>query len=173
MSSSTSDIAAMDTKTIAITRTFNAPVETVWRAFSEPEHLMQWWGPKIYTAPSAEIDFRVGGKFIFCMRGPDGKDLYSTGIYREIVPMEKIVSTDSFSDAEGNVVPASEYGMEGFPDVLLVTFTFEDVDGKTRMTLRHEGIPAGEMYDMCMVGWNESFDKLETAVENESNQGAL
>ncbi len=156
---------ATDSKPIVIKRTFNAPVETVWRSFSEPDHVKNWWGPKGYTTPSAEIDFREGGKYIFCMRGPDGKDIYSTGVYREIVPMEKIVCTDSFSDSEGNVVPASVYGMADYPDMLLVTFTFEEADDKTNFTLRHEGIPSGEMHDMCTVGWNQLFDKLTMAVE--------
>jgi uncharacterized protein YndB with AHSA1/START domain len=95
------------------------------------------------------------------MRSPDGQDFYSTGTYREIVLFEKIVCTDSFADAQGNVVPATHYGMsEDFPLEMLLTVTFEDYQGKTKMTLRHSGLPVGEMKEMTYAGWNESLDKL-------------
>lgn len=93
------------------------------------------------------------------MRSPEGKDYWSTGVYREIVKQEKIVCTDSFADEKGNVVPATHYGMTDFPLELQVTVTFEKHDGRTKMTLRHVGIPAG-MREMCEQGWNQSFDKL-------------
>ncbi len=122
---------------------------------------MQWWGPKDFTAPVIKMDFRVGGKYLWCMRSPEGEDYWSTGVYREIVEQEKLVTTDSFSDAQGNVVPASHYGMSGdWPLELLVTVIFEENDGKTKITLRHEGIPAGENRDLAKAGWNESLDKL-------------
>jgi uncharacterized protein YndB with AHSA1/START domain len=71
------------------------------------------------------------------------------------------VVTDSFADEKGNVVPASEYGMPGdFPEEMLITVEFTEVDGKTKMTLRHEGLPAGEIQDGANQGWNESFDKM-------------
>jgi len=147
--------------TLTITRIFDAPVDLVWRSWTEPEHLMKWWGPKNFTSPACKIDFRVGGKYHFCMRTPEGQDLWSTGTYREIVPMKKIVCTDSFADADGNVVPATHYGMgEDFPLEMEVNITFEEWDGKTKMTLRHIGLPAGEMENLTSAGWNESFDKL-------------
>ncbi|WP_048138514.1 SRPBCC family protein [Methanosarcina horonobensis] len=146
---------------LVITRFFDAPRELVWKAWTKPEHLMQWWGPKDFTAPVIKMDFRVGGKYLWCMRSPEGEDYWSTGVYREIVEQEKLVTTDSFSDAQGNVVPASHYGMSGdWPLELLVTVIFEENDGKTKITLRHEGIPAGENRDLAKAGWNESLDKL-------------
>lgn len=147
---------------VVITRVFDAPREMVWKAWTEPKRVMKWWGPKNYASPACKIDLRVGGKIHFCMRGPDGKDLWSTGTYKEIVPMEKIVCTDSFADEKGNVVSAAHYGMPAdFPLELEVVITFEDAEGgKTKMTLRHIGMPAGEMNDMTKAGWNESFDKL-------------
>jgi uncharacterized protein YndB with AHSA1/START domain len=151
---------------LVITREFDAPREKVWQAWTDPEHIKRWWGPKGFTAPTAKVDLRVGGKNLFCMRSPEGKDYWSTGVYREIVPNERIVVTDSFADANGNVVPASEYGMQGdWPDELLVTITLEEIDGKTKMTLRHEGIPGGEMKEMTNSGWNESFDKLAESLK--------
>jgi uncharacterized protein YndB with AHSA1/START domain len=146
---------------LVITRVFDAPRELVWKAWTEPEHMMRWSGPKGFTTPVCKIDFRVGGVFLNCMRSPEGQDYWSTGVYREIVPLERIVCTDSFADEKGNVVPATHYGMtDDVPLEMLVTVTFEDMDGKTRMTLRHEGLPAGEMSDGAGTGWNESFDKL-------------
>jgi uncharacterized protein YndB with AHSA1/START domain len=95
------------------------------------------------------------------MRSPDGQDYWSTGVFREIVPPERLVFTDSFADAEGNVVPGPYYGMgDEWPLEMLVTVTFEELDGKTRLTLRHAGLPAGEPGDMAEAGWKESFDKL-------------
>ena len=150
---------------LVITRVFDAPRELVWRAWTEPDLCMRWWGPKSFTTPHCEIDLRVGGKYLNCMRGPAGtdfdKDFWSTGVYREIVPLERIVCTDSFADEKGDVVPATHYGMGAdVPLEMLVTVTFEDLGGKTRMTLRHAGLPPGEMSDGAQQGWSESFDKL-------------
>jgi|GEM_PF-611778 len=146
---------------ILITRLLDAPREFVWRAWTEPELVRMWWGPKNYTCPSCTIDLRVGGKYLFCMRSPEGKDYWSTGVYREIASPEKIVCTDNFADEKGNIVPASYYGMNpGFTGELIVTVTFGEQAGRTMLTLRHAGIPAGEMNDMTRAGWNESLDKL-------------
>jgi uncharacterized protein YndB with AHSA1/START domain len=146
---------------LIITRIFDAPRELVWKAWTEPGHLMRWWGPKGYTSPVCEIDLKVGGKYLYCMRSPEGKEFWSTGVYQEIVPPERLVMTDSFADKDGNVVPASHYGMgDDFPLELQITLTFEEQDGKTKMTLRHVGFPAGQMKEMAGAGWNESFDKL-------------
>src|SRR5207249_10001297 len=68
----------------------------------DPERAKRWWGPEGFTAPFIKIDLRVGGKYLFCMRSPDGKDYWSTGVYREIVPLQRIVSTDSFADEKGD-----------------------------------------------------------------------
>ncbi len=120
---------------LVITRIFDAPRELVWKAWTDPERVKRWWGPKGFTTPVSEIDFRVGGAYLYCMRSPEGQDYWSTGVYREIVEPEQIVYTDSFSDAEGNLVPASYYGMSGdWPLELLVTVTFEEHEGKTKLT---------------------------------------
>ena len=145
---------------LVINRIFDAPVNLVWKAWTNPEHMMRWWGPKAYTSPACKMDFRVGGKYHYCMRSLAGQDFWNTGVYKEIIPLKKIVWTDSFADEKGNKVPASHYGMDDFPGELIVTLLFEEQDGKTKMTLRHQGIPAGEMHDMTNAGWNESFDKL-------------
>jgi uncharacterized protein YndB with AHSA1/START domain len=112
------------------------------------------------------VDLRVGGKYLFCMRSPEGQDYWSTGVYREIVPPERLVFTDSFADPDGNVVPATYYGMgDDLPLEMLVTLTFEDHKGGTGLTLKHEGFPVSEHREMAGMGWNQSFDKLTAALK--------
>src|SRR5512139_1991411 len=94
------------TTELVIERIFNAPRELVWKAWTDPEMLVRWWGPKNFTAPACLLDFRVGGKYLYCMRSPEGKDYWSTGTFTEIIPFEKIVQTDSFADEHGSVVSA-------------------------------------------------------------------
>ena len=144
-----------------IERIFDAPRELIWKAWTDPERVMRWWGPKGFTSPACQVDLRVGGTYLWCMRSPEGQDLWSTGVYREIVPFERIVCTNSFADENGNVVPAAHYGITAdHPLEMVTTVTFEDIGGKTRLTLRQEGMLAGEMSEMATAGWNESFDKL-------------
>lgn len=152
---------------LVITRVFDAPVQLVWRAWTDPEHLMKWWGPKEFTSPVCRIDLRVGGKYLFCMKQKsDGKEYWTTGVFKEIIPHKKLVYTDSFSDENGNVVPGSYYGMgEDFPAEMDVVITLEELDGKTRMTLRHIGMPGGDMDKMAGAGWNQSFDKLADSLK--------
>jgi uncharacterized protein YndB with AHSA1/START domain len=151
----------MKDQELVIVRIFDVPRELVWQAWTDPEHLMRWWGPKGFTSPACKIDLRMGGTYLNCMRSPEGQEFWSTGVYREIVEPSLLVCTDSFADEKGTVVPATHYGMSpDFPLELQITVTLEEDDGKTRMTLRHVGIPSGEMSEMCEAGWNESFDKL-------------
>ncbi len=150
---------------LVITRVFDAPRELVWKAWTEPERFKLWWGPEGFTCPSCRIDLRAGGKYLACMRSPEGQEFWSTGVFREIVPEGKIVYTDSFSDAEGNPVPASYYGMQGdWPPEMVVTVTFEAAGGMTTMTLRHDGLPSDMLSD-CEIGWSGSFDKLAGILE--------
>lgn len=152
-----------ETREMVIHRVFQAPVELVWKAFSNPEHLKRWWGPKGFTSPACTIDFRVGGKYHFCMRSPEGQDIWTTGIYKEIVPNKKMVWTDCFADENGNVVSGDRYGMTGLPEEFEVTLLFEEAGGKTKFTLIHKGFPADDMIEMVeltQAGWNETLDKL-------------
>ncbi len=146
---------------LVINRTFDAPRDLVWKVWTQPEHITHWWGPGNFTAPVCNVDFRVGGRYLYCMRSPEGQDFWSTGEYKEIAEPERIVCTDAFADEQGNQVPASHYGMPGeWPEEMLLTITFEEREGKTHLTLRHEGTPAGEMSEMTEAGWGESLDKM-------------
>jgi uncharacterized protein YndB with AHSA1/START domain len=147
---------------LIITRIFDAQPEIVWKYFSDPVYFKRWWGPKGFTCPVAKIDFRVGGKYLSAMRSPDGQEYWSTGTYKEIIPGEKLVATDSFADQDGNVVSSAHYGMEGFPMELTVNFTFKDLGGRTEMTLSQTGIQNidDKTREEMKQGWNESFDKI-------------
>jgi len=143
---------------IAVSRSFPAPLALLWKAWTEPAHFMKWCGPKDFTTPSCELDLKVGGRHLWSMKSPGGMLMYFTGTYKEIVPMERIVYTDSLSDAEGNLLSPSAMGMpEGSPVSMDVTVTFAHEDGKTTVTVSHVG------KDHARVGWEQAFEKL-TAV---------
>ena len=146
---------------LAVTRVFAAPRELVFRAWTEPERLKRWWGPKGYTLPYCEIDLREGGVFLYCMRSPEGRDFWGRGVFREIVAPERIVFAMSFADVEGNAVPATHYGMSPkWPLETLLTVAFEEEAGKTRVSLRYEGVPPGADRDGTRQGWSEMLDRL-------------
>ena len=150
---------------ILINRVFDLPISKVWRAWTEAEEFKKWWGPKDFTCPSSKMEAKVGGKYLNCMRGPDGKEYWSTGIVKELIPERKLVVTDNFSDEKGNIKPASDYGVPGnWPKELLITVYLEEADGATKLKLRHQGIP-DEAREDCIKGWNESLDKLEKNIK--------
>jgi uncharacterized protein YndB with AHSA1/START domain len=162
------DTRRQKTKTqneLVIYRVFDIPINKVWEALTEPEEFKKWWGPKGFTCPSSKMEARVGTKYLNCMKGPDGKEYWSTGTVKELIPGKKLVVTDSFSDSQGNIKTAAEHGLKGdWPKELLITFELEEADGATKLRLQHEGVP-DEMHDECKQGWNESFDKLEENIK--------
>jgi uncharacterized protein YndB with AHSA1/START domain len=158
----TSAATSVVEKDLVITRVFDAPRDLVFKAWTEPERVMRWWGPNGFTTPVCKIDLRPGGVFHHCMRSSEGRDFWSKGVYREIVEPERIVCTDFFSDAAGNLVPPTHYGMSpDWPQEALVTVTFAEHEGKTKFTLHHAvgSAPASER-DQCRAGWTESLDRL-------------
>lgn len=155
-------LAIIEITMMYTTRIIDAPLEKVWKAWTDPEIFKQWIGPKDFTTPVAKIDFRIGGFSLFSMRSTDGEEVWGIWVYKEIVPMERIVFTDSFADAEGNVVPASDYGMSGdWPLELKLMVNFQEEDGETRLTIQHSGFPDHENARMAEAGWNETLDKLD------------
>jgi uncharacterized protein YndB with AHSA1/START domain len=151
---------------LVIERVIDAPREQVWKAWTEPDEIKKWWGPKDFTAPSVESDFREGGSYLWAMKSPDGTVYWNTGTFQEIVPPERLVVTDSFADEQGNVVPPSHYGMEGdHPMEGKAVVTFEELDSnKTKLTVRYYGIAPSETRDLAEQGWNETLDKLTATV---------
>lgn len=163
----TSESPFLSSLPIDITRNFNAPIGRVWKSWCSSEMMKQWFGPENYTCPDAQITFEEGGKYLVAMEDSRGNVMWSTGVYKDIDPFQKIVMLDAFSDAHGNVVSAEAAGMPGHweSDYCTVTVEFKSTpeDG-TIMTLKHEGIPS-EMYNDCLQGWAESFEKLKKLVE--------
>ena len=128
------------TRDLVFTRVFDAPIEQVWKAWVEPEVIMQWWGPEGFTSPSARMDFRERGTSLVCMRAPKefgGQDMYSTWEYRKIVPMERIEYIHNLADKDGNKIDPTSIGMPAdFPQDLRNRVTFKDVgDAKTELTV--------------------------------------
>jgi len=133
---------------LVITRTFDAPRALVFKAWSTPEHMVRWLGPRDFTAPHCSMDFRVGGAYRACIRSAEGQDYWMRGIYREVIEPERIMFTFSWEE-EG------ERGREN-----LVTVTFAEQGGKTRMTFRQAFFETIEQRDSHHQGWSECIDRL-------------
>ncbi|NJM92610.1 MAG: SRPBCC domain-containing protein [Rhodospirillaceae bacterium] len=133
---------------LVITRTFDAPRALVFKAWSAAEHAVRWFGPKNFTCPHCKIDFRVGGAYRACIRSPEGKEYWMRGIYREIVEPERIVFTFSWEED-------GERGREN-----LITVTFAEQGGQTRMTFRQAFFESIEQRDSHNEGWSECFERL-------------
>jgi uncharacterized protein YndB with AHSA1/START domain len=142
------------------TRVLDAPRELVWKAWTEPERFRRWWGPRSYTSPVTETDPRVGGRFFWDMRPPDGQEFFITGVFREVVAPERFAVTKSFAAADGAVVPASHYGVPGdWPLETVLSVTLVERGGRTGMTVREEGVPE-VMRGPNEDGMEEALDKL-------------
>jgi uncharacterized protein YndB with AHSA1/START domain len=150
-----------------ISREFSAPRELVWKTWSEREHLMKWFGPRGCTISSAKLDFRPGGTFHYAMRTPEGREMWGKFFYREIVPPQKIVLVNCFSDEAGGITrhPFSAT----WPLEMLSTITLAGRDGKTVLTIEWVPINAtaeelktfDTMRDSMTQGWTGTFQQLD------------
>ena len=157
----------MNTRDLVVTRVFAAPVELVWKAWTEPEYVMRWWGPDYFTSPSAKMDFREGGTSLVCMRAPEdfgGQDMYSTWVYQKIIPMERIEFIQNLADKDGNQIDPAQIGMPPeFPRDMRTVVTFKDLgNGKTEMTVTEYNVPTAdtELGKNAELGLNQSLDKM-------------
>ena|SRR5579863_6670692 len=154
------------TKPFIISRIFDAPRALVWQAWADADTLMKWFGPKGFTITYAKLDLRPGGTFLYGMKTPEGKEMWGKFVYREITAPERIILVNSFSDAAGGVTrhPMSPT----WPLEMLTTATFEDENGKTKLTIRWEPINPTDterqtfdgMHGSMNQGWGGTFDKL-------------
>lgn len=136
-------------RALVITRVFDAPRELVWKAWTDPQHAISWWGPRDYPATRVEMDVRPGGRWRHCLRATaDGRVLWHGGVFREVVAPERLVFTFAWEE-EG------ERGLE-----TLVTVTFVTEGSKTRMTFRHEPFQSVAERDGHTDGWGSAFDRL-------------
>jgi len=155
-----------ETERMTVTRVFDAPRELVWKAWTDPKYVQQWWGPKGFTSPVCQMDFRVGGKSLFCMKAPDGQEFWNGVEYHEIVPNEKIVSLMYFADSKGNKVDAADYGIEheAVEDAYDVTL-FEDLgNGKTKLTFIGNEPMESAKNSGHLEGWNQILDKIAEVI---------
>jgi len=149
MAATTDAATATAERELVITRVFNAPRRLVFKAWTEPEHLVRWWGPRGFTTISGRMDVRPGGTWFRAMRAPDGSEHRKCGVYREIVEPERLVFTYLSEDAEGNSGPET-----------LVTVTFADLDGKTRLTLHQAPFQSVAARDLHRGGWTGCLERF-------------
>ena len=155
-------------KPFEISRVFDASRDKVWKAWTEADRLKQWWGPKGFTVAQLKIDLRPGGTMLYCLRTPDGNEMWGKFAYREIKAPEKLVFINSFSDAKGGVTrhPWSP----NWPLQMLSTVSFEEqAGGKTKVTV--QWIPADDSSDIerqtfdegrasMTQGWGGTMDQF-------------
>jgi uncharacterized protein YndB with AHSA1/START domain len=150
-----------------IAREFEAKRERVWKAFTDPEHLKQWWGPKGFTVIVSKMDLRPGGTYHYGMKAPDGTAMWGKFVFREIVPPERMVFVNSFSDEAGGV---TRHPMHlSWPLEMLSIITFEELPGgKTKLTIRWSALNAtaeeqktfDTSHDSMRQGWGGTLDQL-------------
>lgn len=143
---------------IVITREFKAPRALVWKVWNEPEHIAKWFGPQGFNTRVISQDFRPGGKWEYAMTGPDGMEYPFSGVYLEIEPIEKVVSTDEFGEEYTERNP-------DLPKITSVTTLFEDQGAKTRVVIKtlHATAEDRKKHEAMGVeaGWASSFEKLD------------
>jgi uncharacterized protein YndB with AHSA1/START domain len=149
-----------DDRTLVLTRLIDAPAEVLYRAWTEPDLLKQWFAPRPYSTPVAELDVRPGGSNLIVMRSPDGQDMPNRGVYLDVVKNKKLVFTDAFTSAW---VPSQK-------PFMTVEITFEDEGGKTRYTAKvhHWTVADRDQHEQMgfQTGWGICADQLaELAVK--------
>ncbi|WP_395678386.1 SRPBCC domain-containing protein [Inquilinus sp.] len=142
-----SESATLDARPeLVITRIFDAPRSLVFKAWTQPEHLVRWLGPKDFSASEVRLDVRPGGAWSAVITSPEGKDYGMAGVYREVAPPDRLVFTFAWD--------------EDLAEQMLIALTFRDRDGKTEMTFHQTGFRSVESRDSHRGGWNECFDRL-------------
>jgi uncharacterized protein YndB with AHSA1/START domain len=136
-------------RVLTITRIFDAPRSLVFKAWTDSDHMARWWGPRGFKSDVIKNDLRPGGNYRIHMLGPDG-DHWTQGIYREVVPPERLVMVGSWADAQGNPTR---------PETTL-TLLFEDVGGKTKLTLHNAVFESVTARDLHNGGWTSALDCL-------------
>lgn len=136
-------------RVLVIERVIDAPRELVFKVWSQPEHLVRWWGPEGFSLPACDLEFRPGGAYRFTMRAPDGVEHVLAGRFREIVPPARLVFTWRW--AGGPCESADE---------TLVTVGFEAVGDRTRLTIHQALFATAELRDDHEGGWTSMLDRL-------------
>lgn len=152
---------------VRIEREFDAPIDLVWKMWTDPALFKEWYGPNGMSVPTAEMDVKVGGtrKVCMAMQSPErSMEMWFTGIYKEVNEPRRLVYTESMCDADGTIISPQAMGMpDNFPDITEVIIDLTDADGKTRMVMVHVGVVEGTA---GAGGWNQAFDKLSARVQS-------
>ena len=155
---------------LVVTRILNAPLELVWKAWTDPERVKKWWGPQHYTSPDAKIDLREHGKFVFCMRAPadqGGQDSYTAGMYTKIVPHERLEFTQGISDPNGNPINPTDIGLPPeFPSTIHTVVEFKRKGDLTELTITEHDWPVSPFYVYAYAGLQQSIDKLAASLKS-------
>ncbi len=138
-------------RTLTLEKVFEAPLELVWEAWTTSEHIMRWWAPQGMDLKVLEHDFRVGGKWKYAMPMPDGNEFISEGTYKEIIEMEKIITSADFRPMTENVELHAYFERQGDQ----TKFTFSVVHETEEYCKQQEEMG---FYN----GWASAFDRLET-----------
>jgi uncharacterized protein YndB with AHSA1/START domain len=160
-------LSTQQTEPFIISREFDAPRELVWKAWTERASLMKWFGPKEQNVTHADLDFRPGGQFHYCMSTPDGHESWGKSVYLEIDPPKRILWLNSFADKDGNTIYPPFPGPK-WPLEMLSEATFSEHDGKTTVTIRwfphnssgEERKTFDDNRSGMTQGWTGSFDRL-------------
>jgi len=154
--------------TMTLSRRFDAPVAEVWRAWTDPELVRQWWGPKGFTAPVVEMDVKVAGRSLVCMEAPEemgGFRHYNTWTYTHVLPLRQLEFVQHFTDEEGNPIDPSEIGMPpGIPFEVPHVLTFVDREDSTELTVSEYGYTTPEVVELSRAGMAQCLDKLATVI---------
>ena len=144
-------------ESVVLERVFDAPIDLVWRMWTDPMSFKAWYGPAGATVPVAELDVRPGGRRRVCMAvGP--REMWFTGQHLEVTEPTRLVYTETIADERGNPISPESLGMPPkTPGTTEVTLLLDEVNGGTRVTLTHAGVPAESG---AARGWHGAFDKL-------------
>ncbi|MDR6941082.1 SRPBCC family protein [Mucilaginibacter pocheonensis] len=150
---------------VFITHIFNAPRELVFRAWTEPEHLLRWYAPDNCTITFKKIDVRPGGVFHSCVYNPQYGDCWISGVYQEVIFPERLVFSMALADEEGNLVASAVAGKdEDWPEQTITTVTFTALGDKTRLTLHQTVSEAKAKQTGAYQSWIEMFNRLNNIV---------
>jgi uncharacterized protein YndB with AHSA1/START domain len=159
---------AAQLKPFVVSRVFDAPRERVWQVWTEAQHLKKWWGPKGFSVTRLELDLRPGGRMHYCLRMPDGKEMWGRFVYREIARPERLVWINSFSDKDGGL---SVHPMNpNWPREMLTTVRFKDLGARTEVTIEWSPVDGStdlecktfdEGRPSMTMGWSGTMEQFE------------
>ena len=159
--------ATAEGKEFIISRVIDAPLERVWKAWTDAKQLKNWWGPKGFEIVSTKVNLRPGGIFHYHLRSADGQDMWGKFTYHEIVPQKRLVFVVSFSDEAGGVTPHPLH--EKWPLTILSSVTFAQANGRTTVTVRWIPVDATKVEretfedgrESMKAGWTGTLDRLD------------